>query len=76
VAQHGYRTVATSHLHAFVKMGMGSQCGLLLLVGLMISKDSVTGMLSEVVKLAGMVAVGKLREIVSGSSDGSSGVSS
>lgn len=76
MAQHGYRTVATSHLHCFVKMGIGSQCGLLLLVGLMISNDSVTGMLSEVVKMTGMVAVGKPKEIVAGSSDGSSGVSS
>lgn len=48
----------------------------MLLVGLMISNDSVTGMLSEVVKMTGMVAVGKPKEIVAGSSDGSSGVSS
>jgi hypothetical protein len=48
----------------------------LLFVDVGLAKDSVTGMLRDVVKVTGAVGAGKGREIVSGSSDGSSVVGS
>jgi hypothetical protein len=55
-----------------VKIGIGSQWGRLLRVAVGSAKDCVMGTLSDVVKMAGTVGLMKGREIVSGSSDGSS----
>jgi hypothetical protein len=67
------------HLHSFVKIGIGSQCGLLRDVvdapGIGIPSDCVGGILSEVVNRRGIVGVGKGIEMVSGSSAGSIGPS-
>jgi hypothetical protein len=84
VAQHGYLTVATSQVHSFVNIGMGSRCGFFLDVDVVSypetsvgsAIDPVIGIFSDVDSWTGTVGVGKEAGFVSGPSDGSSSGSS